>query len=149
GPRFCVANTDPDVAEHLRDAMDRLFNLKARITPQQGYCEVTAHSIPLALWWEACGFAKIAPSAEHSGKGYRPRIPDAVLATNDPAVYAAFLRGLFEADGTVTSGIPCWSTAHREFAEEVKTLLLALGLPTSSRQTKAGWSEAKINVLRL
>ena len=32
--------------------------------------------------------------------------------TNDPAVYAAFLRGLFEADGTVVAGYPSWTTTH-------------------------------------
>ena len=149
GPRFCVANTDLDVAERVQFLVKSLFNLDAHLTPQQGYCEVAVHSVPLTLWWEACGFAKLSPGPEHSGKGYLPRIPDAVLATNDPAVYGAFLRGLYEADGTVTGGVPCWSTVHRPFSEEVKTLLLALGIPTSTKQDTTGWGQSPLWVLRL
>jgi len=149
GPRFCVANTDLDVAERVEALVKSLFNLDAHLTAQPGYCEVAVHSVPLTLWWDACGFSKLSPGPEHSGKGYLPRIPDAVLATNDPAVYGAFLRGLYEADGTVTGGIPCWSTVHRPFSEEVKTLLLALGIPTSTKQDTTGWSQAPLYVLRL
>ena len=149
GPRFCVANTDLDVAERVRVLVRSLFNLEAHVTSRAGYAEVSVHSVPLALWWEACGFHKLAPDAAHSGKGYLPRIPDALLATNDPAVYGAFLRGLYEADGTVTGGIPCWSTVHREFSEEVKTLLLVLGLPTSTKHDMTGWGQSTLHVLRL
>jgi len=149
GPRFCVTNADTDVAEHIRDLMKSLFNLEARLIPQQGYCEVSAHSVPLTLWWEACGFAKMSPGPGHSGKGYVPHIPDAILATNDPAVYSAFLRGLYEADGTVTQGIPCWTTTHRSFSEEVKTILLALGLPTTTKRDMSGWGRSELFVLAL
>jgi ribonucleoside-diphosphate reductase alpha chain len=149
GLRFCVANSDVDVAHHLTARLKDLFNLDAAITEQQGYLEVAVHSVPLTLWWEACGFAKLAPDVNHSGKGYLPRIPDVVLAANDPQVYGAFLRGLYEADGTVTNGVPCWSTVNREFSEEVKTLLLALGLPTSTKYDISGWGQSRMYVLRL
>jgi ribonucleoside-diphosphate reductase alpha chain len=149
GPRFCVANTDADVAERVRHLVKELFNLDVRITPQEGYHEVAVHSVPMVLWWEACGFAKHAPSENHSGKGYLPHVPDAVLATNDPAVYGAFLRGLYEADGTVTGGVPCWTTVNRDFADEVKTLLLALGIPTSTKTDTTGWGNSTAYCLRL
>lgn len=149
GPRFCVANADADVAERVKALLLSLFNLQAYVTPQEGYYEVAAHSVPLTLWWEACGFAKFSPHESHSGKGYLPHIPDAVLATNNPAVYGAFVRGLYEADGTVTGGVPCWTTTHRAFSEEVKTLLLTLGLPTVTRQNVTGWGNSAAYVLRL
>jgi ribonucleoside-diphosphate reductase alpha chain len=149
GPRFCIADADEDVAERVSYLLDSLFNLKAHITSHEGYREVTAHSVPLAMWWEACGFAKYLPNASHSGKGYVPHIPDAILAANDPAIYGAFLRGLYEADGTVTSGVPCWTTTQRSFSEEVKTLALALGLPTVTRETVTGWGNSTAYVLRL
>jgi ribonucleoside-diphosphate reductase alpha chain len=148
-PHFWVANADVDVAERVKTLVKELFNLDARITPQEGYAEVAVHSVPLTLWWEACGFAKRHPGDGHSGKGYLPHIPDAVLATNDPAVYGAFLRGLYEADGTVTGGVPCWTTVQREFSEEVKTLLLALGIPTCTRTDTTGWGNSTSYVLRL
>jgi ribonucleoside-diphosphate reductase alpha chain len=54
-------------------------------------------------------------------------------------VYAAFLRGLFEADGSVVQGVPALSTASEPFAAEVRTVLLALGLATTTRETVSGW----------
>jgi len=138
GLRFCVSREDRDVTDRLCALAKSLFNLDAVITEKAGYTEVAINSVPLTLWWEACGFKKLPPSESHSGKGYVPRIPDALLATNDPAIYGAFVRGLYEADGTVTNGSPCWTTATREFADEVKTLLLLLGIPTTTKMDISG-----------
>ena len=139
GIRLCVANTDLDVADRLGVLAKELFGLSPVITPQEGYQEVALQSVRLARWWQAAGFAKELPSAEHTGKGWVPRIPSAVLETNDPVVYSAFLRGLFEADGTVLDGVPSLATADQSFAGEVRTTLLALGLATTTRETQSGW----------
>ena len=96
-------------------------------------------SVRLARWWQTAGFAKSLPGADHSGKGWVPRVPSAILEANDPAVYSAFLRGLFEADGTVLDGVPSLSTAHESFAAEIRTLLLTMGLATTTRETVSGW----------
>ncbi len=149
GLRFCVSQQDSDVVERLRSLGRSLFNLEAGVSQQAGYIEVAFHSVPLTLWWEACGFKKIPPSADHSGKGYLPRIPDAVLASNDPVVYGAFARGLFEADGTVTDGVANWTTTHEEFSLEVKSMLLALGIPTTSKVDQSGWGQSSLHVLRV
>jgi ribonucleotide reductase alpha subunit len=149
GLRFCAAQEDPDVVERLRELGRSLFNIEAAVSQQTGYTEVAYHSVPLTMWWEACGFKKLPPSQEHSRKGYLPRIPDALLATNDPQVYGAFARGLFEADGTVTNGVACWTTAHEEFSLEVKSLLLALGIPTTSKIDISGWGQPELHVLRV
>ncbi len=149
GLRLCVSREDTDVAERLRALAKSLFNLGVAVSQKEGYTEVAIHSVPLTLWWEACGFKKLPPSEGHSGKGYVPRIPDAVLATNDPAIYGAFVRGLYEADGTVTSGVPCWTTACREFADEVKTLLLLLGIPTSTNTNISGWGQSETYCTRV
>ena len=68
-----------------------------------------------------------------------PRVPSAILEANDPAVYGAFIRGVFEADGTVQEGVPSFSTAHESFAAEVRTMLLTQGLATTTRETVSGW----------
>jgi ribonucleoside-diphosphate reductase alpha chain len=149
GLRFCVSGADMDVAAHLVERIKSLFNITATVNERQGYIEVAANSVALTMWWEACGFAKHAPSDNHTGKGYLPHIPDAVLATNDARTYGAFLRGLFEADGTVTAGAPCWSTVNRDFSDEVKTMLLALGIPTSTKQDLSGWGQSTLYVLRV
>jgi len=139
GIRLCVANTDLDVAGRLSVLAKELFGLDPIATPQEGYQELTLSSVRLARWWQAAGFAKGLPDAGHSGKGWVPRIPSAILEANDPVVYGAFLRGLFEADGTVLEGVPSFSTANRSFAAEVRTLLLTLGLATTTRETVSGW----------
>src|SRR5262249_14950634 len=144
GLRFCVANEDPDVVTRIAHLVRELFHLDVHVEQQQGYFEVSAHSVALTLWWEACGFTKLQPSPTHTGKGYLPRIPNAILYTNDRKCYAAFLRGLFEADGTVTSGSPAFSTAHGEFSQQVKTMLLALGFPTSTKLDLSGWGQSTL-----
>ena len=63
-------------------------------TPTKAFTEA-AYSVRLSRWWQAAGFAKHRPSAEHEGKGWTPHVPSAVLETNDPDVYIAFLWGLF------------------------------------------------------
>ena len=149
GLRFCVAKEDTDVVQHLVRLIADLFHLEAHVEPKQGYIEVAAHSVTVALWWEACGFCKLCPSAGHTGKGYLPRIPNAILYTNDRRCYAAFLRGLFEADGTVTQGGPAWTTTHLEFFRQVKALLLALGYPTTRKLDLSGWGQSTLYVLRV
>jgi ribonucleoside-diphosphate reductase alpha chain len=138
GIRLCVAERDFDVAEHLALLGKELFGLEAQLTARQGYAELAFHSVRLTLWWEACGFAKHLPNENHTGKGHRPHIPDAVLASNDRSTYAAFLRGLFEADGTVTAAIPTWVTVAEPFADDVQALLLAIGFPTTRKHDVSG-----------
>ena len=139
GIRLCVADTDLDVVERIRILGKGLFGIEAVVAQQQGYQEVTLQSMRLARWWKAAGFAKDLPGVDHSGKGWTPRIPAAIRETNDPQVYEAFLRGLFEADGTVLEQVPSVSTSSELFAEDVRTMLLWLGLPTTTRATTSGW----------
>jgi ribonucleoside-diphosphate reductase alpha chain len=139
GVRLCVADTDLDVAERLGILAKDLFGLEPVVTQQEGYRELVLQSVRLARWWQAAGFAKQLPSEDHSGKGWVPRVPSAILEANDPLVYSAFLRGLFEADGTVLDGMPSFTTAHESFAAEVRTMLLTKGLATTTRKTVSGF----------
>jgi len=137
GLRFCVAKGDDDVVHRIVGLVEHLFGLTAHTSLREGYTEVAVHSVPLTIWWEACGFAKITPEG-HSGKGYTPYIPDAILYSNDAVVYGAFLRGLFEADGTLIEGVPALCTASESFADEVRSLLLAIGIPVSTKSGLSG-----------
>ncbi|MFC4945625.1 adenosylcobalamin-dependent ribonucleoside-diphosphate reductase [Pseudonocardia sp. GCM10023141] len=139
GLRFCVTDDDLDVTERLRILGKQLFGLEATVTQAEGYQEVALHSVRLGRWWEAAGFARRRPNPEPEGNGWTPHVPAAVLETNDAEVYAAFLRGLFEAAGTVLEGVPSVSTASASFAAEIRTLLLALRLPTTTRETVSGF----------
>ncbi len=138
GIRLCVAAEDIDVVERLRMLSKALFGLEPVVTAQQGYHEVTLQSVRLARWWQAAGFAKTLPTVDHVGKGWTPRVPSAILESNDPEIYGAFLRGLFEADGTVIEGVPSVSTSSLSFASEIRTVLLTLGMATTTRTTVSG-----------
>jgi ribonucleoside-diphosphate reductase alpha chain len=146
GIRLCVAEQDADVVERLRVLSKSLFGLEPVVNAQQGYTEVVLQSVRLARWWQAAGFAKDLPGVDHTGKGWTPRIPAAILETNNVVIYGAFIRGLFEADGTVVAGVPSVSTASETFASDVRTVLLALGFPTTTRQTQGGWGGAVYQV---
>jgi ribonucleoside-diphosphate reductase alpha chain len=138
GLRFAVTAADTDVVERLVSLGRSLFGLEAATTQKTGYTEVAFHSVRLTLWWEACGFAKYAPSGEHRGKGYDSHIPDAVLYSNDPAVYRAFVRGLYEADGNTNAGYAYWATVSEQFSYDVQSLLLALGFVTTRKTDQPG-----------
>jgi ribonucleoside-diphosphate reductase alpha chain len=149
GIRLCISDADFDVVDRLTLLGKECFGLEAHVAEKQGYTELAFHSVRLVEWWEACGFAKREPHPGHSGKGWLPHIPDAVLYSNDRSVYGAFVRGVYEADGTVTNGIPHWSTSSLEFSHDVQSLLLALGYPTTRKLDISGWSNAPLAVLRL
>ncbi len=149
GLRFCVDNKDEDVLERLTQLVKLVFNLPTHISQREGYKELAVNSAPLVMWWDACGFSKLKPSPEHKGKGYTPFIPDAVLHTNNRKIYCAFLQGLFEADGTVGLGNPTICTASKEFAKEIRTLLLSLGYPTNTKIDISGFGKSEIYVMRL
>ena len=149
GLRFCVARDDKDVLDHLSESIRKLFGIEPIATSKGGYVELAANSVSLTFWWETCGFTKLPPTEDHRGKGSVARVPDAVLATNDPAIYGAFIRGVFEADGTVTNGAACWSTVNKTFSEDVKSLMLALGVPTSTTMDITGWGQSDLYVLRV
>ncbi|MGH8946126.1 MAG: adenosylcobalamin-dependent ribonucleoside-diphosphate reductase, partial [Acidimicrobiia bacterium] len=150
GIRLCVAAEDFDVVERLSLLGKELFGLEAHVSEQTGYTEVAFHSVPLTVWWEAAGFAKVAPQEGHTGKGWHPHIPDAVLHTNNPEVYGAFMRGLFEADGYAhKGGYASWATTSVDFSRDVQTLLLALGIPTTRKFDTTGWGGTQLAVLRV
>ena len=81
GLRFCVTEGDFDVAERLALLAKECFGAPVKRTAKKGYTEVRIDSVRLALWWEACGFARRSPREGHAGKGYTAHIPDAVCYT--------------------------------------------------------------------
>jgi len=78
----------------------------------------------LIAWLGANGLAK--------GKARGLSIPKAIRMAPRPVV-GAFLCGLFEADGTLSHGMPSLSTASAVLAEDVATMLAGLGIPTKGR----------------
>lgn len=136
--RFSVDIQDADVVEHLQKTIKTLFGLDTTTEkdPRGKYVSVVVNSTSLVRWWEAAGFSKVKPREDHSGKGYHPHIPLLVRASNDPHIWSAFLRGLFEADGTISllresKGNPTLASANKNFVNEVSIILRTLGYATT------------------
>ena len=85
GLRLRVAEEDGDVRDRLIALARQLFNIEATASQKGTYTEIAIHSVPLAIWWQACGFAKHHPASDARGKSYVAHVPDAILAANDPA----------------------------------------------------------------
>jgi ribonucleotide reductase alpha subunit len=61
-------------------------------------------------------------------------------------IVGAYLRGLFEADGTLTHGYPTLMTTSARMAREVSTLLIGMGCPVGIRTISAGldrWGDSE------
>jgi ribonucleoside-diphosphate reductase alpha chain len=136
GLRLHVDDGDLDVADHLARLAKGLFGIPAQVTSGGGSVTVDLASARLAEWWRACGLTGGWSGA--GGGAAAPHVPDAVLRSNDPEVYRSFVRGLFEAGGTVPAGYPTWTTPWTGLAGEVQSLLLALGLVTERRHGPGG-----------
>ena len=139
GLRFRVDEADLDVVERLRVLTKELFSLEPTVAAAEGHQDVLLTSVRVARWWQTAGFSKERPGVDHTGQSWAPRIPSAILETNDGEVYAGFLRGLFEADGMVVEGVPSVTTASRAFAAELRTLLLTIGVATTTREMVGGF----------
>jgi len=65
-------------------------------------------------------------------KSHEVAIPK--LVRQSPAnIVGAYLRGLFEADGSVSHGYPMFNTTSSQLAQEAATLLIGLGCPVTVR----------------
>lgn len=139
GVRFAIDRQDQDVVCRIQKLIHQLFGLEGKFSDKfEGEVDcVYANSVPLRDWFELNGLNKHKPSSAHTGKGWVSHIPDCVLQTNDPAIYRAFLRGLFEADG---SGLGQHvSTKDTEFANDIQTMALSLGLVLKRRGCQSGF----------
>jgi len=131
GLQMTVSTGNDEVVERLGHLAKVLFGLEARVITQSGCDEVHLDAVRLAMWWDACGFSKRRPIADQDERALDAYVPDAVLHANDPAVYGAFIRGLFEAGGDVEDGLPRLKTTSVPLVRDVQTMLLALGYPAA------------------
>lgn len=109
--------------EEAKRLFHELFGLELREERKQEDRSVTlvARSRPLVTWLRKNGLLK--------GKAHELEVPRAIRQSPRP-VLAAFLRGLFEADGTLTAGYPMLTTASKRLAQDVMVLLGGLGIPS-------------------
>nr|BAL53207.1 ribonucleoside-diphosphate reductase alpha chain [uncultured Chloroflexota bacterium] len=149
--RFALA--DRSLQRHVAALLEQVFGIAPKVQADArsaALFSVEIHSRNVVAFWQRNGFAKKKPSDGHSGKGYTPHIPLAVLQTNNADIYAAFLAGLFDADGYLHGEhLPVCVTTDRNFHDQVKTLLLTLNILTTSDVQQTGMSRAKLYRLRV
>ncbi len=118
---FAVAHGSPMLAEAPR-LFRELFGLEVQTEQKADDASLiyVTKSSALIAWLTQNGLLK--------GKARTLELPRAVRQAPRSAV-GAFLRGLFEADGTITAGYPLLSTASRQLAQDVLVLLGGLGIP--------------------
>jgi ribonucleotide reductase alpha subunit len=150
GVRIHCTNDDPDLPEYIKEKALSLFGIVAQIEPrdESEMTDVYVNSTSLSKWFTACGFQK---HDKPKAKSKTPHIPDAILETNDPKIYGAFIRGLAEADGSIRTGdLPSISTHSKVFGQEVLTMMLALGIAgTMDSNQKSGISGKTLYRVRL
>ncbi len=74
------------------------------------------------------------------------------IRQSPPEIVGAFLRGLFEADGSLSHGYPNLTTTSPRLVEEVSTLLIGLGCPVRIRAVTPGtthYGQAAIYHIRI
>jgi len=122
---LAVAHDSPMMAEAPR-LFSELFGLDVACEqkPDDASAVFVTKSAHLIAWLEANGLVK--------DKARSVKLPTGVRMAPRP-VLGAFLRGLFEADGTLTHGMPTLATASAQLAEDVATMLAGLGIPTKRR----------------
>ena len=75
-----------------------------------------------------------------------------LIRQSPPNIVGAFLRGLFEADGTLSHGFPSLTTSSTRLAREVSALLIGLGCPINIRTISPGldrWGDSETYQVRI
>ncbi|HYG82196.1 MAG TPA: DNA polymerase [Pyrinomonadaceae bacterium] len=121
---WVVNLADADVAEQLKTWAAGMFGIKVHERGSyRGVSDFGLYSVPLIKWCSQIGVSKTS-------------LPE-FLWRSKPSVAAAYLRGLFEAGGSVTdndTGKVSLSSSREQLARDVHQMLLALGVPATLRQ---------------
>ena len=124
---WVVNDQDEDLAEYLAQSADKLFAMQGQTYRYRGVIEHRLHSKQLLKWLRNAGVAK-------------SKVPEFLWSSNTKLA-AAYLQGLFEADGSVQNadtGRISFSTIHEQLAFEVQQLLGALGIASARRKIEHG-----------
>ncbi|HEV8639995.1 MAG TPA: ribonucleotide reductase N-terminal alpha domain-containing protein [Methylomirabilota bacterium] len=128
GIRVTVSRECPEVVRRIEETSFALFGKRASISydARKHTFEVAILSTQIKAWFDFLGVTKA--SAREA------QIPPIILRSTEE-VACAFVRGLFTADGCVRkNGHITLTTISPRLAEDLQSLLLALGVPTHLRK---------------
>lgn len=141
GVRFPADSKDLDFAEYIKEATEELFGIDSRISKvkDKNMYEICAHSINLGNFLIQNGFAKknkITSMVERNDHIYH--VPELIFQS-PKKVICAYLRGLFETDGSVSNGQIMFYSKFEHLVKEVQELLTYVGI--QSRVSKKDRSQ--------
>jgi ribonucleotide reductase alpha subunit len=153
--RFPIFGEDLDLIDWVVNFVKNKFGLKANVTKsnRSNMYEIYIHSKNLCDFIINNGFAKKTTITKNvHSKEHIYHIPELIFRS-PKTVIAAYIRGLFEADGSITKdGMVTFATKHYHVATEVQELLTYIGIQskvdTTVRKENSG-SYSKNNIHRV
>ncbi len=125
--RIAIYGKDKDLLERIRNLSMKLFNLKPSIQKpaRANIYEVSLNSVVLSNYLHNNNLIKVSSS--------KAEIPKLILKSNKNVI-KSFLRGLFEADGSISDRGIEFASSSQKLIKQTQILLLGLGI--SSRVSK-------------
>ncbi len=135
GLHIVVTQKDPDLLDHVRGLMQSVWG-ERQVTAEEriGCWTLNLTGYYISRFFAVNGLQK--PDGNHGEGAAGAFIPTKVLQAGRAAV-AAFLRGLFEADGSVTRGSITLVSTSRQLVQQAQVALLGLGIVATMRQMPA------------
>jgi ribonucleoside-diphosphate reductase alpha chain len=122
-----LGDADPELADRYVALTETVFGPQAHIFVNRHNDRPDASASVRFCSSQVIRFLEV--NGLRKGKASKLRIPERIKSS--PAtVRAAFLAGLFEADGHIGNGYPTVSTISAEFARDIHRLLLSIGIPS-------------------
>ena len=133
GLHIVVCKQDADLLEYVQRLLRHVWGEERTVSVEdrQGCWVANLTGYYISRFFEANGFLK--PRGNHGEGAEGAFIPAKVLQAGKTHV-AAFLRGLFEADGSVHRGTITLSSTSKTLISQVQTALLGLGIVATIRQ---------------
>jgi len=128
-----VTTADPEFKDIFLDKAKAIFGKASYVVDKRGtdVGDVYVYGKVVRSFMDKIGWSiKATP--------YDKRVPFTIMRS-PKSVVAAYLRGLFETDGSATGNSVCFSTSSKQLAYDVQALLLNFGIVTNtsvSRETE-------------
>ncbi|MGB7341655.1 MAG: LAGLIDADG family homing endonuclease [Phototrophicaceae bacterium] len=132
GLHIVIAHNDPDLLDYVKELLQKVWGERHIGVEDRTGCwiaSLTGYYIP--RFFEANNMQK--PSGNEGEGAAGAFIPLKVLQAGKDAV-TSFLRGLFEADGSVHRGTITLSSTSKKLIEQVQVALLGLGIVSTVRE---------------
>jgi len=119
--RFGISCNGGDIVNYVKQVVRQLLSVK---------CRVERHHKDISVRWNSKSlFLVLELNNIHKESALNLSVPTPILSAKNK-IKAAFLRGLFEADGCISSHRIKYSTGSIKLARQIQTILLSMGMRT-------------------